>query len=131
MSEIDRIDPNGERAEPPSLSFALLAQHQGPLPPAAEFALYEKTMPGAADRILTMAEAEQKHRHAMQSIALQAEARDTRRGMLLAASMGALTLLIGGAAAIFATTSTGAFMGGLLGSGGLVALVTAFIRGRR
>lgn len=34
--------------------------HQGPLPPASEFEKYEKTCPGAADRILKMAEEEQQ-----------------------------------------------------------------------
>ena len=32
----------------------------GPLPPSHEFASYEKTLPGAADRILRMAEEAQK-----------------------------------------------------------------------
>lgn len=33
--------------------------HQGPLPPPAEFAAYEQAQPGAADRILAMAERDQ------------------------------------------------------------------------
>ena len=39
---------------------AQLLMHQGPLPPAAEFAAYNKVLPGSADRILQMAEREQK-----------------------------------------------------------------------
>lgn len=38
------------------------AHYEGPLPPAAEFARYEATHPGAADRILRMAETEQELR---------------------------------------------------------------------
>ena len=38
------------------------ATYIGPLPPAAEFQRYEATYPGAADRILRMAEAEQELR---------------------------------------------------------------------
>lgn len=36
---------------------------QGPIPRPEHFAQYEQTLPGAADRILTMAEKEQEHRH--------------------------------------------------------------------
>jgi len=35
----------------------------GPLPPANQFAEYEHTLPGAADRILALAEKEMEHRH--------------------------------------------------------------------
>lgn len=34
--------------------------YHGPLPPATEFAAYERSYPGAADRILSLAEADQK-----------------------------------------------------------------------
>lgn len=37
--------------------------HFGPIPPATEFDGYEKTLPGAANRILSMAELEQRNRH--------------------------------------------------------------------
>ena len=35
-------------------------QYSGPIPPASEFLQYEKVLDGSADRILTMAEKEQK-----------------------------------------------------------------------
>ncbi|WP_254908530.1 DUF2335 domain-containing protein [Halomonas citrativorans] len=37
--------------------------YSGPLPPSSEMERYESIMPGAADRILFMAEQQQKHRH--------------------------------------------------------------------
>jgi uncharacterized membrane protein len=39
------------------------AFRSGPLPEAAEMARYEQVLPGAADRIITMAEGEQTYRH--------------------------------------------------------------------
>lgn len=47
------------------LTSAVLQQqiYQGPLPPAEHFAAYNDILPGAADRILTMAEKEAGHRH--------------------------------------------------------------------
>ncbi|MBL8677506.1 MAG: hypothetical protein JNJ47_08895, partial [Alphaproteobacteria bacterium] len=35
---------------PAAGSGLMLAQYQGPLPPAAEFEKYERALPGAADR---------------------------------------------------------------------------------
>lgn len=50
--------------------------HSGPLPAPADFEKYDKTLPGAAERILSMAEAEQKIRiDATQALT----ANDTRR----------------------------------------------------
>jgi uncharacterized membrane protein len=38
----------------------------GPLPTSSEFAGYDKALPGAADRILSLAEQEASHRHKVQ-----------------------------------------------------------------
>jgi uncharacterized membrane protein len=40
---------------------------QGPLPSPEEFGGYDQVLPGAAERILSMAEKEQKHRHDLES----------------------------------------------------------------
>lgn len=42
------------------MASSQLLMHQGPLPLASEFAAYNKVLPGSADRILKMAEREQK-----------------------------------------------------------------------
>jgi uncharacterized membrane protein len=39
------------------------SSYRGPLPPPEHLEGYEKILPGAADRILSMAEKEQSHRH--------------------------------------------------------------------
>jgi len=45
-----------------------LSQHyQGPIPSPEMFAEYERALPGSADRILGMAEAQSKHRMQMES----------------------------------------------------------------
>ncbi len=60
-------------------------QLQGPIPPPSYLSGYEQLLPGAADRILKMAEKETEHRQAMEKKALDAEiaglkdeAQDTR-----------------------------------------------------
>ena len=45
-----------------------LEGHSGPLPCSKEFEAYERVSPGAANRILIMAEQEQMHRHKMEEM---------------------------------------------------------------
>ncbi|HEY5105368.1 MAG TPA: DUF2335 domain-containing protein [Caulobacteraceae bacterium] len=41
--------------------------HRGPLPPPSDLALYDRALPGAAERIVAMAEKNQDHRHAQEA----------------------------------------------------------------
>lgn len=51
----------------PILKQTFIAEmHQGPLPPAHAMADYDRVLPGAAERIMQMAEREQSHRHSVQ-----------------------------------------------------------------
>jgi len=47
--------------------------HQGPLPAPEDLQRYNDLLPGAAERIIKMAEAEQMHRHEQESRAMGAE----------------------------------------------------------
>lgn len=53
-----RLDPLAAHIMTTKASMSM----SGPLPPSGEFARYEQTLPGSADRILSMAELEQKER---------------------------------------------------------------------
>lgn len=72
----------------------------GPLPHPEFFQAYERTLPGAADRILTMAEKQQDHRHSQQSVRLNLDGTLERRGQwmgfLVAVSgiIGGVTLIV-------------------------------------
>ncbi|MCA6286920.1 DUF2335 domain-containing protein [Phenylobacterium sp.] len=68
--------------------------HRGPLPPAIEFRRYNTVVPGAADRILIMAENEQKHRHALETTAIGTEAKIKIRGQWFAISALILSLVV-------------------------------------
>lgn len=52
----------------------------GPVPHPDHLAGYEKTLPGAADRILIMAEKEQEHRHEMEKDLLKTKRKQHTRG---------------------------------------------------
>ena len=67
----------------------------GPLPPPHFFEAYEQTLPGAADRILRMAEGEQRHRHRQQSGQLDSDIALETRGQWMACVV-AMSGIIGG-----------------------------------
>jgi hypothetical protein len=71
--------------------------YTGPLPNAAEMERYERTLPGAADRIVAMSESEEDHRHRIEN-----------RGQVLAAALpiffvtlGAVVFLISGSGQVW------------------------------
>lgn len=47
--------------------------HQGPLPAPEDLQRYEQLLPGAAERIIKMAELEQQHRHSQEVKAISSE----------------------------------------------------------
>lgn len=76
-----------------------LISYSGPLPPASEFAKYETVLPGAADRILGMAEGQSKHRKFIEKVVVICDGVQALLGTLFAgcialAGIGAGTFLI-------------------------------------
>ncbi len=70
VDDMDSIDPSDPRQIIGVVVQAIESRTQafsysGPLPPASEFAKYENTLPGAADRILKLAETGSAHGIAM------------------------------------------------------------------
>lgn len=57
--------------------------HQGPLPAPEDFAAYDQVVPGAADRILAMAEAQSAHRQQLERFALKTDVVQTIVGTIL------------------------------------------------
>ena len=47
--------------------------HQGPIPRPEDFAAYERVLPGAADRILKMAETQATHRQGLERFAIRGD----------------------------------------------------------
>lgn len=97
-----------ERAASRNQPAAVSSQHyvsstsvfQGPLPPPEILAGYERALPGAADRIVTMAEKNQAHRHALEAKVIPAGIASERIAQVLAfvlylATIGSGTYLVG------------------------------------
>ena len=57
---------------------------KGPLPPPEALEKYDQVVPGAAARILTMAEEQSKHRQSLEKIAVNSGAQDSRLGIICA-----------------------------------------------
>lgn len=56
---------------------------RGPIPPPQLLAEYNKVIPNAAERILTMAESQQNHRQYMEKSVIDADSRQSDRGLIL------------------------------------------------
>lgn len=100
--------------------------YSGPLPPADQLAAYDKVEPGAANRIIVMAEDYAKHSRALEQTALSLEGKTRLRGQLLGV---VVVLAVLGACLIALDLGYEAFAIAL-GSGTLVALAIVFVLGK-
>jgi uncharacterized membrane protein len=110
----------------------------GPLPPADELILYEKACAGAADRIITMAENEQKHDHEARWYIIKTTEEQNKKIVDADSRNSFLGVIFGfliSVAAIGGGVYT-AFIGqpipaSFIGVSGVAGLATAFISGTR
>lgn len=105
--------PNSQHLERRSEFRAAL--FHGPLPPPETLAQYDQILPGAADRIIKMAEAQSAHRRELERAAVTGNIRSEGRGQLFAFIL-ALATIVGGIGLIAYDKDTA----------GLVAIITAF-----
>jgi uncharacterized membrane protein len=68
----------------------------GPLPHPTILAEYDKILHGAANRIITMAENQQGHRHHLEKTVIEGNVRAAKRGQIFAFVLGTLGIVIGG-----------------------------------
>jgi uncharacterized membrane protein len=73
----------GENTEEIRLA-AMAASWSGPLPPPAALEQFERASPGAADRILRMAEREEQHRHRLEQEMQRSDSKIRSRGQIMA-----------------------------------------------
>ena len=87
------------------------------------YGAYEDVLPGSADRILSMAESEQRHRIEWETDALHASMRDTKSGQRF--GFAALTVCIG--AAVFLAMHGHDTVAGIMAGVSVVGLVGRFL----
>ncbi|MEM9452478.1 MAG: DUF2335 domain-containing protein [Cyanobacteria bacterium P01_E01_bin.6] len=106
----------------------------GPIPSPETLYGYDRVEPGAANRILKMAEKEQSHRHSMQKQMLTIHAKDIedgrqekKLGQIFGLTIGIVSILAGSLVAYSGKQIAGA----VIGTGGVAGLVSVFVRGKR
>ena len=106
-SPVDVEEGTDDRAVSVSWEQSVAMSFSGPLPPPKHFAAYDSVVPGAADRILKMAEEQADHRRHLENEVVMSELKLKRRGQVLAFVI-TMTALAGGIGAMM----TGASLSG-------------------
>ncbi len=101
--------------------------YAGPLPLATELDAYERTCPGAADRIIAMAENQSKHRQDIEKITVKTNARNSTIGVIIGGLIG-ISAIFGG---VYIITSGYQISGYATMLTPLAGLVGVFIYGKR
>ena len=86
--------------------------HSGPLPSAATLRSYEEVMTGAADRVFTMAEEQQRHIQAMDMRAMELTAADRKRGQAYGLAAAVAAFITVGVCAYFGESTVASIVGG-------------------
>ncbi len=126
--------------EPSQPSRAIRVEHRevkaysGPVPSPEVLKQYEQIAPGFAERLLSMAEQEQTHRHECERRALEqnienhrARNQERARGQHYGLAIG-LSAITAGSALAF---NGHGLPGGFIGTGGVIGLVVAFLYSHR
>jgi uncharacterized membrane protein len=105
----------------------VLYTHSGPLPEPSQLAQYENISPGAADRIISMAEKQSSHRQFIEKTLILSNSRNSTLGVISAFVLGMVTIVGGIVLAFHGRELSGA----IIGSAGLIGLASVFIYGTR
>ena len=101
--------------------------HQGPLPHPAVLKQYDDVVPGAAERIISMAENQAQHRQELEASVIRTDNLKSLLGMVF----GFIIALVGFGGGLYAAFSGQPFWGGAVSIGTLASVVIAFIYGTR
>ncbi len=119
---LDKFPENAKRK-----IIAQFASYSGPIAHPALVKEYEALLPGAAERILAMAEAEGQHRRQQETKVIDCEVKCKTTGLWLGFLIGLVAVAGSCAVAIFSSPVAGA----ALGIGSIASLVGVFVYGSR
>jgi uncharacterized membrane protein len=89
-----------------------IQRHQGPLPHPSILQEYDNIVPGAAERIICMAEGQAKHRQELERAVIKSDIEDSKRGLYLGFIIGVVAIIAGTACILQGQTIAGGVMGG-------------------
>ncbi len=99
----------------------------GPLPPPEILGRYNDILPGAAERIIQMAEKQAAHRQALETVAISSDASRSKWGQIFGFIVATIGLVVSCLLGIYGS----AIAASVMGAGTLVALVSVFIYGSK
>ena len=123
LTQAEPPAPSGERVVRTRISES---SYSGPLPPSTELEAYERVLPGAAERIISMAESFAAHVQRLERDAMRHEASAQRWGRMVAAVM--VMVILG--ACMYALHPGYEEFATKLGSWTIVALAAVFVAGK-
>jgi uncharacterized membrane protein len=113
----------GQRRDDASQFTITAERFSGPLPHPAILAQYNDVVPGGAERILTMAERNQQHRHAIENKVVRGGLSAQRNGQWF----GLIVALVGMVGSIWLISQGQTWGGATIGTVDVVGLVSLFI----
>lgn len=125
------VGPEAAEAVKAVVVEAIKSEFSGPIPPPSIIKDYEEILPGAADRIISMAERQATHRQEMERRMIEAEARDSFLGILFAFFLGGGCIIAAIIMVSLVPQNGGAIAGALLGVTGVGSITSSFIRSVR
>lgn len=124
-SQLDR--PSSRAAGQPPDVGVQIERYRGPLPSPEALARYDVVLPGAADRILQMAERRLEHRQRLESTVAEGSIVRARLGIIAATVVSLAVLGVAGYALYLGQPVAG----GVLGVADVVGLSGVYIYGTR
>ncbi len=100
---------------------------KGPLPAPEELEGYRRILPDAPERIFRLTETEADHRRELERRKVELTAIQVRRGQIFGLIFGVAALVVVGIAVVYNYP----WVAGILCSGTILGVVTAFVLGRR
>jgi uncharacterized membrane protein len=120
-------NPNLQRQQGGGEMTVLQQSYSGPLPPPAALEKYDQVLPGSAERILSMAESQHRHRQNLELNVVNSNISAQRLGVILGFVI-AMTTILGGIYLV-ATGKPASGLAAIITP--LAALVGVFVYGKR
>ncbi len=122
---LTKKEPAKQQAPVVSSKSIEVTAWKGPIPPPAILEEYEAALPGAADRIISMAEKQAAHRMALEALVIGGDSQRSRLGIIF----GFIITLAALGGAVFLIYNDKNVAGLILATTAIVGLVSAFVYG--
>lgn len=120
------VQPDKKKEILSAVTVLAMKHHSGPIPSPETLQGYDNILPGAADRVITMAEKQQNHRMGLETKHLSEQMGQSRLGQWL----GFIIAIIAISAGTYLTMNGHDTVGGILLGTTLVSLVAVFVVGK-